>query len=375
MIIKEIKAGKIKDSRGEDTIEVSVNGITASSPNGKSKGLHETPPYHKSINWNINFINKLKIRFTIDCFDDLENVERLVAGKMKVKDAKKFGANALYALESAILKALAKSEHKELWQVVNPGARRFPVPVGNAVGGGVHSYGKSKPDFQEFLIIPQGKIFHDNVLLMHSVYRKIGSIINAKMKNDEGAWQTGLTDEGVLDILSRFSGIRAGIDAASSSFYRHGKYDYKKNVIDRKAQINYINALSKFYDLLYIEDPLEEEDFHGFAKISKKGMIVGDDLIATQIDRLKKAVKMKSINAVIIKPNQNGSLIELREIFKFCGKNGIKTVMSHRSGETIDNALADYAFAFRADYFKAGISTFWREVKLKRMIEIEKGLK
>jgi enolase len=102
--------------------------------------------------------------------------------------------------------------------------------------------------------------------------------------------------------------------------------------------------------------------------------VVGDDLIATQIPRLKKAIKLKSINAIIIKPNQNGSLIELAEIFKICKTHNIKTIISHRSGETLDNALADYAVGFGADFIKCGISTKWREAKLKRLIEIEEIL-
>jgi enolase len=129
------------------------------------------------------------------------------------------------------------------------------------------------------------------------------------------------------------------------------------------------------YNLLYVEDPLQEEDFRGFGLIKKKHLIVGDDLTATQIKRLENAIKNKSINALIVKPNQNGSLIELKKIFDICKANGIKTIMSHRSGETMDNALADYAFAFGADYIKTGIATKWREAKLNRMIEIENSFK
>ncbi|MCA9485326.1 MAG: phosphopyruvate hydratase, partial [Nanoarchaeota archaeon] len=99
---------------------------------------------------------------------------------------------------------------------------------------------------------------------------------------------------------------------------------------------------------------------------------VGDDLTATQIFRLKKAIRKRSINAMIVKPNQNGSLVELKEIMEICKKNKISTIISHRSGETLDNALADLAFGFQSDYIKCGISTKWREAKLKRLIEIEK---
>ena len=125
---------------------------------------------------------------------------------------------------------------------------------------------------------------------------------------------------------------------------------------------------------------MQEEDFKGFSKLFKSiksinrdpktSVLVGDDLTATQISRLKKAIKLNSINAIIIKPNQNGSLIELQKIFKICKKHRIKTILSHRSGETLDNALADYSFAFQADYIKTGIASKYREAKLKRLIEI-----
>jgi enolase len=124
-----------------------------------------------------------------------------------------------------------------------------------------------------------------------------------------------------------------------------------------------------------LEDPLQEEDFLGFSRINKKHLIVGDDLTATQIPRLKEAIKHNSINAMIIKPNQNGSLLEIKKIFELCKANNIKTILSHRSGETMDASIADYAFAFEADYIKCGISTAFREAKLKRMIEIESSIK
>ena len=117
MKIKSLSARKIKDSRGEYTIEVSVNGLKASSPSGKSKGKYETPSYNKSLNWNITAINKLKIPFEINSFSDLKKLESLIKKQFKLKSAKQFGANALFALQSATLKALAKENKKQLWQI------------------------------------------------------------------------------------------------------------------------------------------------------------------------------------------------------------------------------------------------------------------
>ncbi|MCX8158673.1 MAG: hypothetical protein N3D20_00020 [Candidatus Pacearchaeota archaeon] len=376
MIIKEVRARIIKDSRNEPTIEVSVNNQKASSPSGKSKGKHETPSYNFSLDWNVNVINKLKIPFEINSFNDLSKIESLIKKKFNLKDAKQFGANALFALESAILKALAKENKKELWQVINPNAKKFPIPVGNAIGGGLHSAKfKKHPVFQEFLLIPNEKSFKDNVKSMQDNYKTLKLILNTKQVNDEGALQCSLNDEEILEILSNLTNTRIGIDVASSSFFKNGIYNYKDKQLDREAQIHYMNSLINDYDLFYLEDPLNEEDFLGFSKIVKKHLIIGDDLTTTNIRRLKKAIKMKSINAMIIKPNQNGSLFEVAKIFKICKKHKIKTIISHRSGETLDNALADYAFAFQADFIKTGIATKWREVKLNRLIDIEKSLK
>ena len=209
---------------------------------------------------------------------------------------------------------------------------------------------------------------------MNQVYSELKIKLKANVKNDEGAWQTSLSNNEVFEILSKFKKIRFGTDIAASSFYKKGKYNYQKNKFDKKEQINYVNSLIRKYDLFYVEDSLEENDFSGFSKIKSKKLVVGDDLTATQINRLKKAIKRESINSIIIKPNQNGSLLEVKRVFEICKKNKIRTIMSHRSGETLDSALADYAFGFGSDYIKCGISTKWRETKLKRMIEIEKRI-
>jgi len=376
MIIKSIKARSIRDSRKQLTIQIAVNGQKASSPSGKSTGKYETPCYQKSLKDSISKINNLKELKSLDInkFQDLKKVEKIIKKKFRLSSAKKFGANALFALESAILKALAKSERKELWQIINSRARRMPVPLGNAIGGGLHSHNKNAPIFQEFLLIPKSNSIRQNVKMMNLVYKKLKKIIKTNSKNDEGAWQTSLNNEQVLQILKQFHQIRIGIDAASSSFYKKGEYNYRNKSLNKQAQIHYINSLIKKYNIFYFEDPMEEEDFKGFSKIKKRFLVAGDDLTATQISRLKKAIKTKSINSMIIKPNQNGSLLELKEIFDICKKHKIKTILSHRSGETTDTALADYAFGFQADFIKTGISTKWRAGKLKRLIQIEKGL-
>lgn len=387
MIIKDVKARIIEDSRGEKTIAVSINRCEeASSPNGKSTGEYETKQYYKDLNFCVDFLNKWNEDVEINKFDDLKIIEKIICKELKLKKANDFGANSLYAFESAILKALAYTNRKELFEIVgNP--RKIPFPVGNAIGGGLHSSSVSRhPNFQEFLIIPRGKSISKNVKAMNYLYKLAKKKLKIKKVNDEGALLVQFSDTDVLDILKRFKDkvekkfkfkIDLGLDCASSSLFKNGKYHYNEQKLDPKWQLNFISSLIEDYSLFYIEDPFEQRDFSNFSKLSKnsKAMIVGDDLTATQYNRTVGAIRTRSISGMIIKPNQNGSLIELKRIFDLCKKNGIKTVLSHRSGETMDDALSDYAVGFGADYIKCGIATGWREAKLKRLIEIEKIFK
>jgi len=389
MQIKEVKARKILDSRRQETVEVSVfsdREFISSAPEGKSKGRFEAKPYFKNINQDILYLNNLDIRkIKIEEFADLKEIENLTAGKM--------GANSLFALEASILKALAFEQGQGLWEYLSRGKpKKFPFPLGNAIGGGMHtnSLRGKKPDFQDFLVIPKTRKFGDNVFLMKKMHSALGEILamkNAKGKlNDENAWGTSLDNEAVLEILNKNAEavsdeagckIEIGIDAAASSFFKNNFYEYKNKprTLNREEQMRYIEALSKNYDLFYMEDPLQEEDFEGFSELREKiiPIVSGDDLIVTNMMRLKKAVQKKSINAVIIKPNQNGSLLKVREICDFCRKEEIATVFSHRSGETQDNSLGDLAVAWKADFIKTGILGKERDAKLNRIIEIERN--
>jgi len=389
MIIREVRAEIIKDSRDCNTISVSVNGCRdASSPNGKSTGDYETKPYYRSLKFCVDFLNNSNFKIEINKFEDLIKVEKAICKGLNLKKASNFGANALYAFESAILKALASEKGKELFEIVSSGSHKIPFPVGNVVGGGLHSSSLDKrPDFQEFLVIPKSMKFYYNFKAMKYIYSLIKKDLKSSRVNDEGAWLVSLKNEEVFDLLNkrRFIAekkfnikINWGIDAATSSFFKNGKYNYLGGRLNSIQQLAFMESIVVNDQLEYLEDPFQQRDFSNFSKLLKKTgkecMIVGDDLTATQYERVINAIKKKSINSMIIKPNQNGSLIELSKIFKLCKNNGIKTVMSHRSGETMDDALSDYAVGFGADYIKCGVATKWRDVKLKRLIEISKKL-
>lgn len=381
--IKSVSAKSIFDSRKERTILVSiktnVGDFSASAPNGKSRGKYEQRPYKKDLQGDIKTLKQFSEYFSedeIEKFGDLRRVEDIVD--------KHVGANTLFALESAILKALAREKKKEIWQLINPNAKKFPRLIGNCIGGGKHSYGK-KPDFQEFLLIPRTNSVGDSFKINKETKKEVGYILKKRdekfenKKNDEDAWQTSLNEKEVLDILKN-SGIDIGVDVAASSFYKRKKYHYQNPVLQRtkEEQFSYISNLIKNFSLFYIEDPFEEEDFEGFSRLLKKhpdSLIVGDDLIVTNEKRFRRAIEEKSINGIIVKPNQNGSLLQVMNICESAKKHSIKIVFSHRSGETMEKILADLAFGFQADFFKCGITDKEREAKIRRLIEIEKSLK
>jgi enolase len=378
MKIEKIEARQIRDSRKEPTIEISVftekGKFDSSAPSGKSRGRFEAKPYARSLQTDINFINNLKIenfkKLKIEEFKDLKEIEGIVNGKI--------GANSSFVLEASILKALAAEQRQELWQLLSRGKpRKFPFPVGNTIEGGVHNREKGKkPDFQEFLFISKAKSFFDRVFINKQAYKITEGILKAKKITDEGAWHTPLDNEKILEVMNIIKhevkkqfgeGVEIGVDAAASTFFTGKFYNYKnkKQRLNKEQQINYIADLAKNYDLDYIEDPLEQEDFYGFSELKEKtrSLIVGDDLTVTNLTRLKKAMQ-----------NKNGSLLKVREICDFCRDKGIKIVFSHRSGETMDSVIADLAVAWKADFIKTGIYGKEREVKLKRLMEIEKSL-
>ncbi len=419
MKIKSVSAKTILDSRKEKTIliliKTNVGEFSASAPNGKSTGKHAKKIYKKNLQGDIETIKKFSDYFSeeiLEKFDDLRRIEDIVD--------RNIGANTVFALESAILKAMAREQKKQVWELINSSTKKFPRLVGNCIGGGAHSNSETtppgvpqsipkegtrtsdeaalrgKPDFQEFLLIPKSKSVKESFEKNKIAKKEVEKILKEKdknfksKKNDENAWMTSLNEKEVLELLinsshdflagARKPKIALGLDVAASSFYKRKNYQYKNPLLKRTSeeQFGYLSNLIKNFNLFYVEDAFEENDFESHAKLLKKfpgSLIVGDDLVVTDYERLEKAIKMKSINAVIVKPNQIGSLLEVKRVCELAKKNNIKIVFSHRSGETEENILADLAFGFQADFFKCGIEGDVREGKIKRLIEIEKGLK
>lgn len=377
MLIDKIEAKQIKNSRKEPTIQVSLYSkklkATASAPSGASVGKKEVIAFPKGISYAVNKLNKLK-NLEIKKFEDLKKIEKLL-------DVNSIGANPVIAFEFAAIKLLAKEKNLPLFKYLNPKSKKLPMPVGNVIGGGAH-FRHLSTDIQEFLLIPNEKSFSKAAKINATIHKLVNKQLKTNKQTDEGAWAPNKSNIEILNILLKLARkykIRLGIDVAATQFYKKGFYLYKnfmlggkRKALSSKNQITFINLLIKKYNLFYVEDPLEENDFKGFSKINKKNLVVGDDLVVTNIKLLKKAIKSKSVNAIIIKPNQIGSLIKTKEIVDYANKYKIKTIISHRSGETTDVTISHLAVAWEVPFIKCGINGKEREVKLNELKKIEK---
>ncbi len=402
MFVKDVMPSFVKNSRGERSIQIILRTyegtFKASAPSGKSKGKSEVVSYNpEGINRSMKmlkvFCEKLKGKnFIIKKVDQLKQVVELMR-KFEARHGR-FGGNVNYSMEAAFLKAAAADNGKELWEFINDDVNnglkpKMPMPVGNCIGGGLHSKkikGK-RPDFQEFLLIPKEKTYSHAVTVNLRAYEYARKLLKARGKNDENAWMTDKTNEEVLEILKTVAkkyDLRIGLDIAASSFYDNGYYKYKNKELirDKVDQSDYVERLIKKFGIFYVEDGMHEDDFGGFKEIlnavSKnriKSLIVGDDLTTTNLKRVHRAVRGGAINAMIIKPNQIGSILEVKKVVEFCKKNNIVMIFSHRSGETMDNTLADYCVGFGGQFMKHGIYGRERLIKMKRVMEIEKRLK
>lgn len=404
-----VTAKLIRTSKGDPTIAViiktSAGSVEASAPQGTSKGKYEVRNFSvRGVNFSIEFINALgkklkQMNIDLDTLDDLKKIENLIKEIDSTDDWHIIGGNALYALEAALLKAAAKFHGYELWQfILGKRKKIIPSPLGNAIGGGLHLEKEKKTDYQEFLLIPRTKHFFDAYFINLQAYKEVKKLIIKYDKEWQGiltaenAIASTLTNSQVLDILDELKKIikekfdiriDIGIDMAATSLWDGKGYIYKnfplRNVMRREEQVNYVFNLIKKYKLSYVEDPFYEDDFLSFSKLLSKlkrekikCLICGDDLTTTNPQRIKKAIKEKAINAVIIKPNQVGSLITMRDSIELAQANNIIPIISHRSGETFDDTIAHLAVGFQIPFIKTGIIGKERDVKLKELERIEK---
>jgi enolase len=395
--IVDSKVDKIFDSRGNPAIEATIflnyASGTSSAPAGASTGKTEVIAYpDNNIQNSIDFFEN-HVRNALIGFNALNQAgfDTLLHDLDGTDNFSTMGGNLATVLSMANAKAVSNYLEIPLYRYVGGLHPEIPRPMGNIIGGGKHS--KNGTTIQEFLVSSQGKTFYDSVYYNILVHRRVGEKLSEKLNGqsvglgDEKAWTADVSDEEAIDILksavSEISSenkvkIYMGIDFAADSFYKDGKYYYKNSAKSQDEQIDYAISMNKEYGFYYIEDPLYDSDFKGFAeiteKIGKNSLIVGDDLYTTNAKRIQKGIEMKSSNAVLIKVNQIGTLSDTVDSVKLATKNSMETVVSHRSGETTDDFIAHLAVAFNSKFIKTGTIGGERLAKLNEVIRLEQNL-
>ena len=388
MIIEEVHYRIIFDSRGNETVEceVFVGDVVAraAAPSGASTGSDEAivvSPYKcEEIEEKVS-----KALIGLSVFDQ-ESVDDSLKEVDGTENFSNIGGNFAIAASLAVAKAAAEILGLPLYAYVGGVfAKELPYPLGNVIGGGKHAEGSTS--IQEFLVIPVGaKNFFEAQRANATVHRMLKREFKKRgifaAKGDEGAWAAQISDDEAFEVLSSAVSaaedetgvkIRMGIDVAATELWDGNAYVYRNVRRTREEQIAYIAELADKYELLYIEDPLHENDFEGFAELTKqvKCMVCGDDIFVTNVKRIKKGIEIGAANTVLIKPNQIGTLTGTFNAVKLAKDNGYNIVVSHRSGETEDDAIAHLAVAFNAKLIKTGVVGGERVVKLNELIRIE----
>ena len=409
--ISGIYAREILDSRGNPTIEAEVHtrysyGI-ASVPSGASTGKYEALELRdgdesryngKGVKTAVDNINKIIAPKLLgrDVREQGE-IDKTMIDLDSTKNKSRLGANAILGVSLAAAKAAANSQGIPLYNYLSGDeANLLPVPMMNIINGGKHAGNELR--FQEFMILPVGaETFAEALRMGVEVYHSLKKLLresygpSATNLGDEGGYAPPMRDTyEALDALIKAieqAGYTAGkevflgIDAAASEFYdsKEEAYSLDNKSMDRDSLISFYEGLVKRYPLCSIEDPLHEEDFQGFAEITrilgKKVQIVGDDIFVTNVERLKKGIKLGAANALLLKVNQVGSLTEAIAAARLALKNDYRVVVSHRSGETDDSYIADIAVALSTGQIKTGAPARGERVaKYNRLLKIETEL-
>ena len=400
--IKEIKAREILDSRGNPTVEVDVileSGIIgrASVPSGASTGerealeLRDNDPKRYNGKGVLKAIENVKlIKEKLIGLDSLnqELIDKTMIELDGTKNKSKFGANAILGISMANLKAAANYKKIPLYKYFNQKIS-MPRPMMNILNGGMHA--DNGLDFQEFMIIPEAETFKERLRIGAEIFHELKNVLKENNLNtavgDEGGFAPNInTNEEALDYIIKAieranytpgKDVFLALDVAASEFYEDGIYKLKgenKNLTTSEL-IEYFENLVKKYPIISIEDPVDQNDWEGFTKITEKLgdkiQLVGDDLFVTNKDYLQKGIDSKAGNAILIKVNQIGTITETIETINLAKENNYKTIISHRSGETEDTTIADLAVGLDLGQIKTGsLSRTDRVCKYNELLRI-----
>ncbi len=405
--IKDVVGREILDSRGNPTVEVDVileSGIIgrACVPSGASTGEREALEMRdgdssrylgKGVLKAVNNVNT-ELRNLVIGYDVLDQKTLDYAMiKLDGTDTKsRLGANAILGVSMAAMKAAALYKGLPLYKYIGNG-RTLPVPMMNIINGGAHA--DNKLDFQEFMIIPQANTIHDRVRIGAEVFHNLKKVLNEKGLatgvGDEGGFAPNLesNSEGfelIMEAIKRAGyepgrDVKLGIDVAASEFYKNGKYELvgEGKSLTTDELIEYYQELVSKYPIISIEDPVDENDWQGFRKITEvlgdKVQLVGDDLFVTNKKCLQMGIDNHAGNAILLKVNQIGTITETIETIELARNNGYKTVISHRSGETEDTTIADLAVGLDLGQIKTGsLSRTDRICKYNQLMRIEEEI-
>lgn len=409
--IKSIFAREILDSRGNPTVEVDIeleNGVTgrAAVPSGASTGIHEALEMRDGDKERFGGKGVLKA---------VANINDRIAAALKGKDInqqtaldyamleldntpnkKNIGANAVCGVSLALARTAARAAGVPVYNYLGGAAAvNLPVPLMNVLNGGVHANWQG-PDFQEYMIVPHGaSSFREALRWGSEVYQILKKILKSKGLNtsvgDEGGFVPAVSSNEdplklIIEAIEK-SGYEPGkqisisLDTASSSFYEDNKYQLRteNKKLDASAMIDRFISLSESYPIISIEDGLAEDDWDGWKllnqKIGNKVELVGDDLLVTNVQRIKRGIEENVANAVLIKVNQIGSLSETIEAIDLAKKAGWGVIVSHRSGETVDSFIADFTVAMGTGAIKTGAPCRGERIeKYNRLLRIEEEL-
>ena len=400
-VIEDVRVRKILDSRGNPTVEVDIvtwNGFgRAAAPSGASTGSREVTSFPEGgVSQVITEVEDLISSELIGmAAEDIEDIDEILKEIDGTDNLSAIGGNTTVAVSMAAAKAAAVSYNLPLYNFLGGNFKKeIPYPLGNMMNGGAHA-GPNAPDIQEFLVVPVGaNDITEAVFANVEVHKRLKELISKKDPNftggkgDEGGWIPNITNDQALEIQAQACEeisdelgfiIKPGLDMASSEFWNdeEEKYVYGQDGVKRDTgeQVDYVKDLIDTYHMFYVEDPFDERDFDGFAELTAKAgdncYICGDDLFVTNSELLAKGIEMNAANAIIIKPNQVGTLTDTYETVRLAKENGIMPVVSHRSGETCDETIAHLAIAFGAPMIKTGAIGGERIAKLNELIRIE----
>jgi enolase len=394
-LIRSVSLRRVLDSRGNPTVEADVltesGGFgRAAAPSGASTGEYEA--IELPTGEAIAAARKHAVPRLVDEVHagNQREVDAALRGADGTDDFSEIGANSAVAISMAAAKAGADVLGAPLFQHLGGTFRGddFPVPLGNVLGGGEHA--KAATHIQVFLAVPYGApSVSEAVFANAAVHDRIGDLLDERGspagKGDEGAWAPAVTDAeafelvaGATDDVAEDVGfdVAVGLDVAASELYDAESEVYRYGDVERTPdeQVDYIAGLVEEYELAYVEDPVEEDDFGGFAdltdRVGDRTVLCGDDLFVTDVDRLQRGIDEGAGNAILVKPNQIGTLSDAVDAVELAARNGLEVVVSHRSGETEDTTIAHLAVATDAPFIKTGTVGGERTAKLNELIRI-----